>query len=89
MKALGLRKTRGIQRTDRLALVSRARARGRRELVVATMRCTLRVLVKEDADWLRATMPAEWVARDRTHGRDERQRDEERAALTVGSGDDG
>ena len=89
MTALGLLKARGIQRTDSLALLMRARELGRLELVFEPLRCTLRAVLKVDADWLRATIPAEWVKRYRKHCRDERQSDEERAALTLVIGDDG
>jgi transposase len=89
MKALGLLKTRGTQRTDSLALLSRARHLGRLELVIETMRCALRALLDVDADWLRAVIPAEWVKRYRYHCRDERHSDEERATLTGLIGDDG
>jgi transposase len=89
MKALGLVKTRGTQRTDSLALFSRARDLGRLELVFETMREALRDLLKADATWLRSALPAEWVKRYRKHCRDERQSDEERAALTLVIGDDG
>jgi transposase len=89
LKALGLVKTRGTQRTDSLSLFSRARDLGRLELVFETMREVLRDLLKAEADWLRATIPSEWVARYRKHCRDERQSDDERAALSLVIGDDG
>jgi transposase len=89
LKARGLVKTRGTQRTDSLALFSRARDLGRLELVFETMREVLRDLLKADAAWVRASIPAEWVARYRKHCRDERQSDAERAALTLVIGDDG
>jgi transposase len=89
MKALGLIKTRGTQRTDSLSLLSRARDLGRLELVFETMRCALHALLDADADWLRAVMPAEWAERYRRHCRDERQSDAERATLTGLIGDDG
>jgi transposase len=89
MKALGLLKTRGIQRTDSLALFSRARELGRLELVFETMRCALRALLKADADWVWSVLPAEWATRYGKHCRDERQSDEERAALSLVIGDDG
>jgi len=89
MRVLGLMKTRGIQRTDSLALLMRARELGRLELVFETMRCTLHALLKVAPEWLRATIPAEWVKRYRKHCRDERQSDAERAALTLVIGDDG
>ncbi|MFL5802180.1 MAG: IS5/IS1182 family transposase, partial [Roseiflexaceae bacterium] len=59
LTALGLVKTRGIQRTDSLALFSRARELGRLELVFETMRVALRDLLKADADWLRSVLPPE------------------------------
>jgi transposase len=89
LKALGLIKTRGIQRTDSLALLSRARELGRLELVFETMRVALRDLLKVEGDWLCSVIPAEWAQRYRYHCRAERQSDAERAALTLVIGDDG
>jgi transposase len=89
MKALGLVKTRGTQRTDSLSLLSRARDLGRLELVFETMRCALHALLDADADWLRSVIPVEWATRYRHHCGAERQSDEERAILTRGIGDDG
>jgi transposase len=87
--ALGLVKTRGIQRTDSLALFSRARELGRLELVVETIRVALHDLLKVDADWLRSVLPNEWAQRYRYHCRIERLNDEQRAALSLVVGDDG
>ena len=89
MKALGLLKARGTQRTDSLSLLSRARHLGRLELVIETMRCALRALLDADADWLRAVIPVEWAERYRHHCRDERHSDTERATLSGLIGDDG
>ncbi|MFL5804700.1 MAG: transposase [Roseiflexaceae bacterium] len=89
MHVMGLVKTRGIQRTDSLALFSRARELGRLELVFETMRVVLRDLLKADADWLRSVLPPEWATRYRYHCRAERQSDDERATLTLIIGDDG
>jgi len=63
MQALGLVKTRGIQRTDSLALFSCARELGRLELVFETMRVALHDLLKVDADWLRSVLPVEGAQR--------------------------
>lgn len=88
MKALGLITARGSQRTDSLALLSRARDLGRRELVFETIRVVLRALLAADADWLRATIPTDWVVRYQKHCRDERHSDAERAALDATLGAD-
>jgi transposase len=89
MKALGLIKVRGTQRTDALALFSRARDLGRLELVFETMRCALHAVLDADAEWLRSVVPTEWAKRYRHHCRAERQSDEERALLSRVIGDDG
>jgi len=89
MKAVGLIKTRGTQRTDSLSLFSRARDLGRLELVFETLRCALRGLLDVDADWLRTVIPVEWAERYRHHCRDERHSDAERATLAGLIGDDG
>jgi len=89
MRALGLVKARGTQRTDSLSLFSRARDLGRLELVFETMRCALHALLDADAAWLRAVIPAEWAKRYQHHCRSERKSDDERAILTHIIGDDG
>jgi transposase len=89
LKGLGLIKTRGVQRTDSLALLTRARTLGRLELVFETLRVALKSLLQADKDWLEGVLPAEWPERYRKHCRDERKSDEERAALERVSGDDG
>jgi transposase len=81
MVALGLLTPHGIQHTDSLSLLSRARDLGRLELVFETMRYTLRSLLKADATWLRSVIPTEWTTRYRHHCRAERQSDDERANL--------
>jgi transposase len=88
MQALGLLTPHGIQHTDSLSLYSRARDRGRLELVVETIGSTLRALLKAAAEWLRASIPTEWATRYRHHCRAERQSDEQRAQLTNVIGDD-
>jgi transposase len=89
MQALGLLTPHGIQHTDSLSLLSRARDLGRLELVFETLRASLRALLKADAEWLRAAIPADWATRYRHHCRTERHSDEERAFLTGVIGDDG
>lgn len=89
MQAMGLLTPHGIQHTDSLSLLSRARDLGRLELVFETMRCALRALLKADTEWLRTAIPAEWAERYRHHCRAERQSDDERAMLTNLIGDDG
>lgn len=89
MQTLGLLKQRGAQRSDSLALLMQARHLGRIELVFEPVRVALRALLRADADWTRAILPAEWVERYRRHCRAERMNDAERAALALVVGDDG
>ncbi len=88
MKTLGLLKARGIQRTDSLSLLSRARDLGWRELVSETMRVTLRAMQQEDPAWLAAWVPADWGKRYQHHCRSERLSDDERAILDAILGND-
>lgn len=89
MKVLGLLKTRGIQRTDSLSIYSKARDLTRLELVMETLRITIRALLKVAPDWTRATLPAEWDERYAVCARSERLSDDERQKLSVIVGDDG
>jgi transposase len=81
MKTLGLLQSRGVQRTDSLSLLSRARELGRRELVFETMRVALRALHNADDTWLSAWVPVIWADRYRTHCCSARLSDDERTAL--------
>lgn len=89
VRDLGLLKHRGTQRTDSLALLTRARTLRRLELVFETLRVALRALLRADADWLTATLPATWADRYQYHCRVERHSEAERQALEAVVGDDG
>jgi transposase len=56
LQALGLLTPHGIQHSDSLSLLSRARDLGRLELVFETLRASLRALLKADAAWLPADL---------------------------------
>ena len=60
LKARGLIKKRGRQRSDSLAILTRVRHLNRLERVVETLRLVLRALLGVDAVWTRATAPPEW-----------------------------
>lgn len=89
VRDLGLLKHRGTQRTDSLALLTRARTLRRLELVFETLRVALRALLRADADWLTASLPATWADRYQYHCRVERHSEAERQALEAVVGDDG
>ena len=50
LKAIGLLKTRAIQRTDSLVLLTKARTLGRLELVIESLRVALRALLRAAPD---------------------------------------
>jgi hypothetical protein len=85
----GQYKPRGTQRTDSLALFTKARLLTRIEFMVETVRVTLRAVVKADKEWAQADLPGEWEARYAKPCRSERLNKEEVAALSVQTGDDG
>lgn len=60
LRALGLVKGRGRQRTDSLAVLSKMRDLNRLEMVVETLRLALQALLKAEATWTRATVPPAW-----------------------------
>lgn len=88
-KTLGLLTARGIQRTDSLAVLSRARHLGRSELVFEAICITLRALQHADAAWLTAHLPAPWAARYQHHCCYERWSAEERTRMEQTLGADG
>jgi transposase len=61
LRELGLLKRRGRQRTDSLAIHTRARLLNRLELVVETLRLAVGALVAADPVWSRATLPPSWA----------------------------
>jgi len=89
LRELGFYKPRGTQRTDSLALFTKARLLTRIEFMVETVRVTLRAVVKADKEWAQANLPGEWEARYAKPCRSERLNKEEVAALSVQTGDDG
>jgi transposase len=89
LKQLGFFKRKGIQRTDSIAILSHHRRLKRIELVVETLRTTVRELVRRDAEWAQATIPLEWEERYGRRCKAERLSDDERDALSVQAGDDG
>lgn len=89
MRTLGLLKSRGIQRTDSLALFTKARRLTRIEFMVETMRVALRAVIKADPNWAQATLSTEWEARYAKPCRSERLDKDQIAALSVQTGDDG
>ena len=62
LRALGLLKRRGRQRTDSLAIHTQARLLTRLELVVETLRLAVRDLLTTDPAWTQATLPPTWAA---------------------------
>jgi transposase len=60
LRALGLVKRRGRQRTDSLAVLSKMRDLNRLEMVVETLRLALRAMLKAEVTWTRATVPTTW-----------------------------
>ena len=83
LKALGLLRAGGIQRTDSLAIMTKARKLSRIELLVETLRVVVRDLLKADEEWANTTIPLEW---EKSYGRCckvERLSEEEKAKLTA------
>lgn len=89
MQVLKLFSPRGIQRTDSLALFTKARKLTRLEFMVETVRVTLRAVLKADNDWARAHLPGEWDERYGKICRSERLDTDKTAAMSVQTGDDG
>ncbi len=89
LRELGLLKRRGRQRTDSLAIHTRARRLNRMELVAETLRLAVQALVVADPAWSRATIPPTWAE---TYGQRvvaERLSDADRARLQTETGRDG
>lgn len=89
LRARGLLKPRGRQRTDSLAILTRARTLNRLELVVETLRVALRALLQADAPWTRATVPPIWEERYAARCVAERLSERERSELEREIGQDG
>lgn len=89
MQVLKLLSPRGIQRTDSLALFTKARKLTRLEFMVETMRVALRAVVKADKEWAQAQLPSEWEERYAKLCRSERLDTEKMVAMGVQTGDDG
>jgi transposase len=61
LKAAGLLKGRGLQRSDSLLIVGAVRDLNRLELVMETLRLALTEIGKQDRAWLVANTPVEWI----------------------------
>jgi transposase len=91
LRAQGLLKTRGRQRTDSTHVLGAIRTLNRLEFVIETMRHALNTLAVVAPDWIRAHVPADWVLRYDHRAEDYRlpQADHERTALAEAVGQDG
>jgi transposase len=61
MKTEGMLKGRGMQRTDSLLIMGAVRELNRLELVMETVRLALTAIAKQDAQWVRENVPAQWL----------------------------
>jgi transposase len=61
LKAEGLLKGRGLQRSDSLLIVGAVRDLNRLELVMETLRLALTEIGRQDRQWLVANTPVEWI----------------------------
>lgn len=89
MQAMGLVKRRGRQRSDSLAVLTKARDLTRLEQVVETLRLALQALLKEDPVWTRATVPPTWEEVYGWRCVAEKLTEAERQALAARVGPDG
>jgi len=62
-RALGLITERGRQRTDSIAMLTKVRRLSRLELVVETLRVTVKAILKADRAWGVRVIPPSWEAR--------------------------
>jgi transposase len=60
IRAMGLIKERGKQRTDSIAMLTKVRNLSRLELVVETLRLTVGALVNTDHEWSGKVLPPSW-----------------------------
>lgn len=91
LRAQGLLKARGRQRTDSTHVLGAIRLLNRLEFVIETVRHALNTLAVVAPDWIRAHVPADWVLRYDHRAEDYRlpQADHERTALAEAVGQDG
>jgi transposase len=89
MRELGLLKRRGRQRTDSLAIFSRAHLLNRIELVVETLRLAIRALLQADPVWSRTSLPPAWQELYGQRCVAERLNEAERLRLQTETGQDG
>lgn len=89
LRDLGVLKRRGRQRTDSLAIHTRARRLNRMELVVETLRLAVQALVAADPVWSRATIPPTWAETYGQRAVAERLSETDRARLQTETGRDG
>lgn len=91
LRAQGLLKARGRQRTDSTHVLGAIRTFNRLEFVIETMRHALNSLAVVAPDWIRIHVPADWVLRSDHRAEDYRlpQTDHERTALAEAVGQDG
>lgn len=86
---MGMVKVRGTQRTDSMAVLSRARTLTRLGLVSDTIRVAVKTLLHADPEWTRRVIPPEW---DKLYGppcKSERMSEEQREEAKVRVGRDG
>lgn len=89
LRALGLLKRRGRQRSDSLAVLARIHQLTRIELVAETLRLALRAVVQAEPAWARVTIPPAW---EQLYGQRcviERLSEAERVRLESDTGRDG
>ena len=91
LRAQGLLKARGRQRTDSTHVLGAIRNLNRLEFVIETLRHALNTLAVVAPDWIRVHVPADWVLRYDHRAEDYRlpDADSERTALAEAVGQDG
>lgn len=91
LRAQGLLKARGRQRTDSTHVLGAIRQLNRLEFVIETLRSARNTLAVVAPDWIRAHVPAEWILRYDHRAEDYRlpDADHERTALAEAVGQDG
>lgn len=91
LRAQGLLKARGRQRTDSTHVLGAIRQLNRLEFVIETMRHALNTLAIVAPDWIRSHVPADWVLRYDHRAEDYRlpDADHERTGLAETVGQDG
>jgi transposase len=89
LRELGLLKRRERQRTDSLAIHTRARLLNRLELVVETLRLAVRAVVAAEPSWSQATLPPTWAETYGQRAVAERLSEADRTRLQTETGRDG